>query len=475
MKLAKESILFKAVQKFGTLAIVILFSGGISVASLNPIVILGFLAGALLLVGLTVYWEYLVWKNYDFFFGEENLNIEHGVIRKKHREIPLSRIQNVDIQRNILQRMLGVAQVNLETAGGNTTEASLKYVDLETGRDIQKKFRRLKNNKEPETGAEEEDERELVFELDPRELMLLGVTSVNTRVIFGIFALLGIGGGFVGSALEGSGLGMFAGLTLLAVLGVLVTWTGSFATNLFKYFDFRLYRVEDSLEYERGLLNRSEGSIPLEKIQKLTIEENPLKRFFGYSTLKIETAGYSAEQSMQQGAEAAIPLARRDRTVKFAKMIEDFHELDLTPIPERARRRYFGRYMIIVGLILAGTLSYSILESFSYWYWPVILTPLAGIGAHLKWKNKGYSAREDYFISMNGFWNRQTMVTPYYRIQNLIETQTILQRRWRLSSLTLDIAGTNPFQHDAKVSDLDSEVVKQLRQEVFQNFQRSIK
>jgi len=75
-----------------------------------------------------------------------------------------------------------------------------------------------------------------------------------------------------------------------------------------KYFDFRLYQVEDSLEYERGLLKRSEGSIPLEKIQKLTIEENPLKRLFGYSTLKIETAGYSAEQSVQQGAEAAIPL-----------------------------------------------------------------------------------------------------------------------------------------------------------------------
>ncbi len=472
MKLAKESILFKAAQKFGTLAILILFSGGISVASLDPLVILGFLAGALLLVGLTIFWESLVWKNYDFFFGEDNLNIEHGVIQKKHREIPLSRIQNVDIQRNIFQRMFGIAKVNLETAGGNTTEASLKYVDLETGREIQKKFRRLKQDVESE--EKEKDERELVFELDPRELLLLGLTSANTRVIFGIFAFLGIGGSFIGGILDGRGLGFVAGMTLLAVLGILTTWTGSIITNVLKYFDFKLYRVKDSLEYERGLLNRSEGSIPLEKIQKLTVEENPLKRFFGYSTLKIETAGYSAEQSMQQGAEAAIPLAKRDRTIEFAKMIEDFQSLDLEMISKRARRRYFGRYMIVVGVLVVGSFGYSIFESFSFWYWPLILTPVAGLAAHLKWKNKGYLAEEEHFISMNGFWNRQTMVTPYYRIQNLIETQTILQRRWKLSSLTLDIAGTNPFQHDAKVSDLDTEVVKQLRQEVFKNFQRSI-
>jgi putative membrane protein len=473
MKLAKESILFKAVQKFGTLAAIILFSGGISVLSLNRYAILGFLFGALLLVGLTAFWEYLVWKNYDFFFGESNLNIEHGVIRRKHREIPLSRIQNVDIQRNIFQRMFGIAKVNLETAGGNTTEASLKYVDLETGRDIQKKFRRLKQVKEPEE-EEENDDRELIFELEPRELFLLGVTSVNTKVIFGIFAFLGVGGSVIGGAVESQGLGFTAVAMVLTFLGIMTTWTGSIVTNILKYFDFKLYRVEDSLEYERGLLNRSEGSIPLEKIQKLTIEENPLKRIIGYSTLNIETAGYSAEQSMKQGAEAAIPLAKRDRTVKFAKMIEDFQELGLEKISKRARRRYFGRYMILAGVLTLGFLGYSLIESFTYWYWPLVLTPVAGIAAHLKWKNKGVSVKNDYFISMNGFWNRKTMVTPYYRIQNLIEDQTILQRRWKLSTLTLDIAGTNPFQQDAKASDLDTEVVKELRQEVFRNFQRSI-
>ena len=474
MKLAKESILFKALQKFGTLAAIILFSGGVSVLSLNPVAILIVLTGALSLVGLTAFWEYLVWKNYSFFFEEKNLNIEHGVLRKKHREIPLSRIQNVDIQRNIFERIFGIAVVSLETAGGNTTEASLKYVDLETGRDIQKKFRRLKKGDNLEQ-SEEAEQRDLIFELEPKELLLLGITSVNTRVVFGLFALIGLAGGALGSAVEGAGISLAAAISIIGVIGIFTTVTGSFVTNILRYFDFKLYRVEDSLEFERGLLNRSEGSIPLEKIQKLTVEENPLKRFFGYSTLKIETAGYSAEQSMQQGAESAIPLAERERVVEFARMIEGFENFELNQVSKRARRRYFGRYMIVVGLITLGSLGYSLISNSGLWYWPLVLTPVAGLAAHLKWANKGYSPGEKYFISMNGFWKRQTMITPYYRIQNLIETQTVLQRRWKLSTLTLDIAGSNPFQQDAKVSDLDQEIVKQLRKEVFRKFQSVIR
>jgi len=52
------------------------------VASFNPLVIFGFLSAALVLISAILVWEYLVWKNYDFFFGDDNLNIKHGVISK---------------------------------------------------------------------------------------------------------------------------------------------------------------------------------------------------------------------------------------------------------------------------------------------------------------------------------------------------------------------------------------------------------
>lgn len=64
-------------------------------------------------------------------------------------------------------------------------------------------------------------------------------------------------------------------------------------------------------------------------------------------------------------------------------------------------------------------------------------------------------------------------MTPYYRVQNLIQTETVFQRRWSLSSLTLDTAG-NLISSDSKASDLDAEEASELREEVFGKFKESL-
>ena len=473
MKLAKESILYKAVQNVIALLAIFVFSGASSLQTLNLAAILavGFLF--IITISLSLGWQYLVWKNYFYFIEKEGVKIKHGVVRKNQREIPLRRIQNVDITRNIVHRVLGIAQVNLETAGGGNTEASLKFVELEEARNIQQKVRELKKEEKPEKDDEADEGRQLLFELQPKELGLLCLTSVNRKAIAGLFAVLGLGGGFIGSQVEGLGMETAVASVFLLFAAVMFTWIGSAVTQFLQYFDFKLYRVDDSLEYERGLLNRSEGSIPLGKIQKLTIEENPLKRAIGYSTLKIETAGYSAEQSMEQGPESAIPIAERERVIEFTHMIEQFDDLKLQSIPKRARRRYFGRYAIASTLLLGLGIGADYFLGFNYLPL-VLLYPLSAVAAHLKWVNAGYGRGDSHFFTMKGFWNRQTMVVPYYRIQNLIESQTILQRRWGLSSLTLDIAGTSAFQKDAVAEDIDTDEATKLREETFEAFKKSL-
>jgi len=91
----------------------------------------------------------------------------------------------------------------------------------------------------------------------------------------------------------------------------------------------------------------------------------------------------------------------------------------------------------------------------------------------LKWVNKGYEMQEDYFISMNGFWIRRSTVTPYYRVQNLIQTETVFQRRWNLSTLTLDTAGSL-IVDDSRATDLYVDEATVLREEVFEKFKKAL-
>lgn len=61
-----------------------------------------------------------------------------------------------------------------------------------------------------------------------------------------------------------------------------------------RYFDSLFCELTTrSLKFKKGVLFQVERTIPLDKIQDLTFREGPILRYFGLSTLKIETAGQS--------------------------------------------------------------------------------------------------------------------------------------------------------------------------------------
>ncbi len=61
-----------------------------------------------------------------------------------------------------------------------------------------------------------------------------------------------------------------------------------------------------ALKFKKGVLFQTERTIPLDKIQDLTFREGPLLRYLGLSTLKIETAGQSAQGNADMSLTAII-------------------------------------------------------------------------------------------------------------------------------------------------------------------------
>ena len=62
-------------------------------------------------------WAKLAYKNYRFGLTPKTIRIEQGVIYKKYVEIPYNRIQNIDIYQGLLARLLGLAVLQIQTAG----------------------------------------------------------------------------------------------------------------------------------------------------------------------------------------------------------------------------------------------------------------------------------------------------------------------------------------------------------------------
>ncbi|HEV2870405.1 MAG TPA: PH domain-containing protein, partial [Actinomycetota bacterium] len=87
--------------------------------------------GALVLLA----WSTIEWLRRTYELEGGALRLEEGVLARKLRSVPFDRIQQVDLVRKPLHRLLGVASLRVETAGGGSSaEVDLDVVTLDEAR-----------------------------------------------------------------------------------------------------------------------------------------------------------------------------------------------------------------------------------------------------------------------------------------------------------------------------------------------------
>ena len=493
MKLAPQSVPYRALQKVSGVVVILFF-----VVNNNPD--WGFAAAAAVgsaVVLAALAYEVAYYRRFDYELTEDTLDISSGVISRREREIPYRRIQNVDVSRSVIQRAIGVAAVDLETAGGSSTEGSIRFVTPDEATRLQREVQRRKSSASGEGAGAERGDRsgreavggtgagaggvgpaeEELFAISPGELALVGALSFDGRLI-GLLAFLSSGSVPVLSSFIPDTSAV--ALTATAMVGVgglfLVSWVLGAGVAFTNYYGFRLSRAGDELRYERGLFRRYSGSIPTEKVQALRIADNPAKRALGYASLSIETAGYAPGQGGDQGSQAAVPIAATERVYRLAREVESFGDPRFSRPPKRIRWRYAFRYAMVVGLFVA--VAYGIdwyLGAGLPWYAPAALLLAVPPAAHLKWKHRGYWLGEDHLLTRNGFWSRTVTVVPYYRIQNVIDTRTVFQRRWDVATIVADTAGSSSIAgNDAAAVDFATDEAVDLRETLRERLRVSV-
>lgn len=92
------------------------------------------LLGALIAVGVTVaalvvlavaivVYQLVSYKHLYFTLGPREFTLYQGVLNKKRTHVPYQRVQSVDQNASLLQRIFGVCTVSIDTAGGSSNKA----------------------------------------------------------------------------------------------------------------------------------------------------------------------------------------------------------------------------------------------------------------------------------------------------------------------------------------------------------------
>lgn len=105
-------------------------------AILLPLMIIGIYVEPMLalLLGVYLLGHYLVallmYKNFRFEVTPHALNKEYGIIHKKSAMIPFEQIENVNINRSLIDRMLGMSHLEIETAGSSGSKGKVMFGGL---------------------------------------------------------------------------------------------------------------------------------------------------------------------------------------------------------------------------------------------------------------------------------------------------------------------------------------------------------
>lgn len=117
-------------------------SNNLTPFSIYPYLIIFFVFLFIIVVISEIY-SRLSYNNWAYEFTDHSLRIERGIIWKKYSNIPYERVQNVDIRRGVLARMLGFSTIDVQTAGASyvggrnaISEGHIPAVDLKYAEEI---------------------------------------------------------------------------------------------------------------------------------------------------------------------------------------------------------------------------------------------------------------------------------------------------------------------------------------------------
>jgi putative membrane protein len=420
------------------------------------------LLGVVLIAVFSAVWGVLSWRATTYRVSGGAFHFKQGVLQKSERTLPLERIQSVDTVQGVVQRVFGVVGVRIEAAGGGgEPEISLSALSRPTAGALREELTRSTRR----ASTEVPEEPVILRSLAVRDLLLAGVTSgqigVAASVVFGVWQVVErVLPRDLAQRLSEAYLPRTVSAFLLLVLAVaLLSWVLAILGTVFAHSGFTLSRSPDGkyLHIRRGLLERHESTVPLARIQAIRVVEGVLRQPFGLAALRVESAGFGAEQGIST---TLFPLLPRREVGRFLRIaVPEFTApLDnLEPLPGRARRRYAFRSAWPV-LVLAAL--YAVL--FFPWGLAGLLLALpAALYGLLRYRAAGHRLDGDRLVLRFRRLARTTVVAPRGRLQLRGYSVSPFQRRLGLATLKVEVAsgsGGTAF----RLADVDAEVAEGL-------------
>ena len=431
----------------------------------------------------------------------DKLVVKEGLIFKKNRTVPVKRIQNIDFVQNPLHRLMGVAEVRVETASGTKPEATLRVISMAQMESLRSAVfglqAKVKQSGDQLDVAQLDDQAgadgiansgvdaagqmagpranvndETILEIPLNWLLRAGLASNRGMIMVGVAA------GFYFQFSPDSRYDFdwarhivpvdtsVASLVAMAVAGIAVLFVFlrlfGIGWYILRFFGYKLVSHGDDLRISCGLFTKVSATVPRNRVQFISIHRNLLMRLMGLTSIRIETAG-GAGKSQENATETVskrwfVPVIPEDRLPALLSVLrpelESWNEskLEFKSLSPKAGKR-------LCRLAIVQSVLFAVVGLFvsRYWGWAlgIVALPLLIKWAYKKSKAMRYARTENGVVYRSGVFNRKTSMTFFEKIQTLRVDQSPFDRRWNMARLSVDTAAAGPADHRIEVPYLD--------------------
>lgn len=366
--------------------------------------------GILAILVLYSGYAFISWSKTWIILDEKSLVIERNTIFRKVKTIGLENVSNVNLTQNLLQRLLRVYVVKLDTNSVTTADETDVQIVLKEEKAVW--FReRILNRCEQEHAENQEGlsaEQETILHYSFGKLLFRWFFMCN---ILGavILALLP----FLAFFTEQDG-----------ILATIILWGGvliSLISGLFRYHGFRADRKGNEIKVSYGFFNRKEYRVPVDKISAIRIRQKLHARWAGRKTVELICIGLGDDT--KEGTQLILAEKEEKLMEYMDKLLPEYADEvrhELTGQKRAAWLAYIPGTIGMTGILAAAVLGAYLAEP--KWLMYELIAAGVIMFLYLLCRISGFfvkkiAAAEDCLIVAGGCLEVRTICVPYHKIQ----------------------------------------------------------
>lgn len=403
-------------------------------------------SGSAIIIFVSFLIAYLWYLKFTFFLDKEKQEfiVNKGIFNRDQVIIQLAKIQQVNINQTILQKIIGVYGLKIDTAGSNSVEANIMAIDESSAYNLKEHLlnknidlANIEENNEVNTAVENHS----ILQISNGTLFKVGLTSNYGRslglLILFLTSLIHEGQQIIKAfKIDGnhymsvmSGMATMFSVAFLVFALLLLFLIFNLVRIFYKYFELKITQHKHSLLISYGLFAKKNTLVNPERVQITKYTQNFFQKKIKLLNMSLSQAHFGKSKDGHEMQDSTLEVVgcnanERDELLKmiFGKIpaqgkifVPNWRFINL-PI-------FFN---LIIPTIIFLVIGFNISEVKPYLPLAVIYFLTGVFMIYMSYKRHRITVNEEFIIKKSGIWDiSHEIITP-----NKIQAITTFQYPW---------------------------------------------